>query len=206
MALLSLLLLGYSGFGFWQEYSATHQKDPFPDSQTVVSKNVDQPNETPLDVSAAYAVPADQPRQIIIPSINTQGFIQKVGVTLEGEMAVPTNVHLAGWYSTGVVPGEKGVSVINGHVQGFYRDGVFKRLNALRPGDMYQVEFGDGSRRDFKVVSVNQYNLDKAEGQMFEAVAPIEQQLTLITCAGVYDKDLKTYDQRVIVVSEHVRP
>lgn len=103
-------------------------------------------------------------------------------------------------------PGDKGLSIIDGHLNGPKQDGVFIHLDRLKVGSEYTVEFGDGSRRTFRVVSVESVPLDKAVSALFSQNPKITNQLTLITCGGEYDKNRRLYDERVIIVSQLVKP
>jgi len=45
---------------------------------------------------------------LMIPAINVNTSIQKVGITPDGEMEVPSNIGEVGWFKLGSPPGEKG--------------------------------------------------------------------------------------------------
>src|SRR6266446_5053432 len=77
---IGLSLLAYSGNGFWQRYSSTHSSHPLPTTSTTVSKSTNKPDETPIKSDLDYQVTADQPRRILLPTINSQGFIQNVNL------------------------------------------------------------------------------------------------------------------------------
>jgi LPXTG-site transpeptidase (sortase) family protein len=144
----------------------------------------------------------DQPRRIVLNSIASEGLIQKVGVTDQNAIAVPTNVHYAGWFSQSVKPGDEGLSVIDGHVTGRYNDGIFRRLKDMRPGDVFSVEYGDKSIREFEVVETR--TLPEADSIKFLMYKrqDIGRQLNLITCTGKYDDTRETFYDRVVVVSK----
>ena len=101
-----------------------------------------------------------------------------------------------------VRPGEKGLSIIDGHLNGNSRDGIFIDLEKVTTGDTYVIEFGDGSKRDFRVKDVKIVDLEDAAGVLFSQDPSIASQLTLITCGGTYDKQARLYDKRIIVTSE----
>lgn len=174
-----------------------------PDVHQTITVDTDSPSEkkSPDD---AYIVPADQPRMIHMPSIEASGPIQKVGVTKSNAIAVPTNVNFAGWYTKSAKPGYPGLSVIDGHVSGKYKPGIFKQLQKLNKGDTYEVEYGDNSRRTFRVVERKKLPTKEASSYLLDKRSDIERQLNLITCDGVYDRETKQYDQRLIVISEAI--
>jgi LPXTG-site transpeptidase (sortase) family protein len=119
-------------------------------------------------------------------------------------MATPNNIYFTGWYVESVVPGEKGVSILNGHVGGRYSPGIFKDLKNIEEGKSIRVEMGDLSWREFRVVSTTSYALSEAAEPLFHNDPRIDQELHLITCDGVYNKATETYDQRIIVVAERI--
>lgn len=206
LALVGVLLAGYAGWGLVNRYRATHAPvtKALPPAAQTVTEPVGRPDETPIKSQASYQVPADQPRQIEVPSLNIQGFIQRVGRVSDGSMAVPTNIHLAGWYVEGPRPGEEGVAVLDGHLQGLYGPGIFAHLADVKPGAEINVEFGDGSRRYFKVSKVTTYVLAEASRHLFDRLPGVTSQLNLVTCAGDFDRGQGTFTQRVIVSAERI--
>jgi LPXTG-site transpeptidase (sortase) family protein len=202
------LLFGFSltVFGFVQlfdRYSAVTGDPILPSTSEVVTVDDEEPDEAKPDV-AQYSVPADQPRRILLPSINTEGIIQKVGITAENAVAVPSNIHFAGWYTGSVKPGEPGLSIVDGHVSGRFADGVFKELKNLATGDMFSVEFGDLSIIKFQVMEVRTLPESESAAYLFERREGIEAQLNLITCGGNFDRQNVTFEDRVIVVAKRV--
>jgi sortase A len=194
-------LLLYSGVGFWQRYRATHRDIPVISTQTITDSS-DTPDESPVSSDRVYEVAEDQPRRIVLPSIGAEGFVQRVGVDQHGAIAVPGNVHMAGWFVGNDTPGSKGLGIIDGHVQGRYQTGVFKKLGQLKPGDNFELEYGDKSRKQFSVVSVTSYPVESVNEPLFKKLPSIEAQLNLITCGGIYDKRSGQYQERVLVVSK----
>lgn len=202
--IVGLALLVWGGLGLWQRYSTTHNPNPLPDGAKAVTHSTDSPDETPIGAESEYLVAPDQPRAIILPTIGAQGFIQKVGIDQNGAVAVPGNVHMAGWFIGESVPGEPGLSIVDGHVQGRYQPGIFKNLGELRLGDRFTIEFGDRSAKSFEVVSVTSYPTDEAAKHLFHKDGSIPSQLNLITCSGSYNRADRQYDQRLLVVSKAI--
>lgn len=204
IAIISLLiiglgLVGYGAWGLWQRYSATHQQNVTIPSE-IVTHSTDTPDETvPKDACDNYQVPATQPRKIEINAINVDGCIQRVGIDQNNAIAVPTNIHLAGWYTSSVLPGDAGNSIIDGHVLGRYDDAIFAHLAKLNQGDIIRIQFGDESWKEFKVVEVKSYTIAQAAVELNKQLDGVSNQLTLITCTGTYISQSKTYDQRAIV-------
>ena len=106
---------------------------------------------------------------------------------------------MAGWYVKTPKPGEGGVSIIAGHVQGRYTDGVFRNLSKVEPGDEITVEFGGHSTRRFITKQVDMLSVDETSKAQYENITGTDTQLTLITCGGKYNRENHSYNKRVVV-------
>lgn len=191
-------ILGLSG----ADRHAPRGDSGIPTETIVVS--VDEPAEADLARACdEYRVADDQPRLISLPGA-AAGCIVPVGTDQHGAIAVPSNIQLAGWFVDSAVPGQPGVSIIDGHVRGRSSPGIFSSLDELAPGDVVAVEFGDGSATRFRVIGVDSYTTDETAAQQFVQLPGVERQLTLITCGGRYVDAATGYDRRVIVRAEAV--
>lgn len=169
----------------------------------VVVYSTDKPSEDPIDKKKyqSKAGPND-PKYITLPSINAGGFIEKVGVDQNSQIAVPTNINLAGWYVEALSPGQAGLSIIDGHLDGYKHDGIFINLAKLKTDDAFSVEQGSGKILNYKVKSVQTMPTSEANSKLFNQDPTIKSQLNLITCGGKFDESKKQYPNRVIVVAE----
>lgn len=169
----------------------------------VVVYSTDHPSEEPIKKSEykSSAGPTE-PKYITLPTIKAEGFVEKVGVDQNTQIAVPTNINLAGWYTEALAPGQAGLSIIDGHLDGYKHDGIFKNLEKLKTDQTYVIERGDGKRLTYKVKTVTSVPTDQAATKLFTHDPAIKSQLNLITCGGTFNKDKKQYENRVIVVSE----
>lgn len=171
----------------------------------VITQSTDDPDETPIDKdNFDWKGKATDPKYISLPTIKGEGFLQKVGIDQRKEVGVPTNVHLAAWFSKSSLPGEKGLSIIDGHVDGKSQPGVFKNLGKLKVGQRFTIEFGNEKKTTFVVRKVSTVDEDKAASVLFSADLGVMSQLNLITCGGTYDKKARHYKQRIIVASAPV--
>ena len=166
----------------------------------IVTQSTDDPDEGPLDDFVWSGGPND-PKRITLPTINAGGYIQRVGIDQRKEVAVPTNVNLAGWFIKTAIPGEKGYSVIDGHVDGRTKPGIFKNLHTIKRGAIFEVEFGNGRKQEFKVTDVIRTDIQGAPALLFNQDPTVTSQLNLITCGGRYDKQARRYLERYIVTS-----
>jgi len=142
---------------------------------------------------------AEEPKRIIIPSLQVNERILKMGVMPSGEIKTPATVFDAGWLETTAKPGEHGAMFIDGHVHGPTQPGVFYGIKKLNPGDKIQIERGDGQKFTYSVVKTEKYEKDKVDMvAALNTAVPGKPGLNLITCEGRYNAE-NGYDHRVVV-------
>lgn len=196
---VGLLCLLLAAIGFADYWRATGQDTSMPSTE-IISVTADEPSEkNPGKVSDEYKVPADQPRVIALPSPGVEAYVQRVGIDQNNVMVAPNNIFFAGWYTGSVAPGEKGVSIINGHAGGRYENGIFRHLVNIKKGDVVRVQMGDSTWREFETVSKDIYSVEVSSKALFVDDPAIEHELHLITCDGVFNDRTQTYDKRLIV-------
>ena len=147
------------------------------------------------------------PSRLIIPSIGVDAHIQSVGLFWNGDgtMSIPTNFTDVGWYNGGPLPGEPGSAVIDGHLDGKdVKEAVFYNLGKLTPGDLVEVENGNGTMLKFTVVAVKTYDYNATTTDIFSSDTGTSR-LNLITCAGSWDKAQGLYNKRVVVFTELIK-
>lgn len=144
-----------------------------------------------------------EPRYITLPSIRAGGYIQKVGIDQNKALAVPSNIHMAAWFNGSVLPGQPGLSIIDGHVHGKVQEGIFMDLVKLKQGDRITIEFGNASKKTFSVVKSITLDPQDAPATLFSQEPTITRQLNLITCSGTFDKKSQQYTKRTIVITSH---
>ena len=96
-------------------------------------------------------------------------------------MATPGNINLTGWFDRSSRPGQKGLSVIVGHVSGWTAKGAFYSLDKLKAGDIVTIVLGNDSSVKYKVVDINIVNTDKAASYLFNTLESTSSELNLIT-------------------------
>ncbi len=200
LLVVALALFVYGGLIFWERYQATHKKPATINQQAITDSTAD-PDESKPDCDN-YKTEASKPRKIMLPSINVDGCIMQVDIDQYGAVAVPNNIHLAGWYTNSPLPGEKGVSIIDGHASGKYNPGIFKKIEELKKGDNFTIEFGDKATKTFEVVDVQKLSVEQTTKKMYENIPGVENQLNLITCGGNFDSKTNQYDKRVLIISK----
>lgn len=195
---LGLILIVFGAFLFNQL-----SKNDTPTSTETITYSTDQPDETKPDKDAYewQGGPKD-PKYITLPTINTEGFVQNVGIDQNSQVAVPSNIHVAGWFTDSKSPGEQGLSVIDGHLNGRGANGIFVDLEQLKSGDKYTVELGDGTVKSYEVMEISVVNTKDSVNVLFSQDPKVKSQLNLITCGGNFDQQNRLYDKRVIASSK----
>jgi sortase (surface protein transpeptidase) len=156
---------------------------------------------TTTSTVASTSIPSNYPSRLLIPSLNIDANVQKVGINAKGAMGTPNNFTDVAWYKYGVIPGNIGSAVIDGHVDnGLALAGVFKHLVDIKPGDDIYVVNEAGNKIHFTVTTVDTYNYK---------FVPVEDifnnqngsHLRLITCGGTWVPSGRTYDERLVVTA-----
>lgn len=161
-------------------------------------------SEEPIAANYKWPGKPDEPKYISLPTIDTEGFVENVGLTKNQEIQVPSNIHIVGWFNQSAKPGQPGVSVIDGHVDGTTKPGIFRRLSELKQGDQFTVRLGDESIKTYRVISVETVETAAALSVLFSQSPHVTSQLNLITCTGTFNKQSKTYDKRVVASAAFV--
>ena len=137
--------------------------------------------------------------RLVIPRIDIDTRIERVGLDAHGGMASPSSLDAVGWFNQGPLPGQPGDAVIAGHFGLPREPAVFRNLHALRPGDAVQVVWPDGRTVDFRVTSSETVPASAHPSDVFARAGPAR--LSLITCAGAWEQGQVTYSDRLIVTA-----
>ncbi|MEG3629749.1 class F sortase [Streptomyces poriticola] len=152
---------------------------------------------------AAPALPPSPPDRIRIPAIGVDAPLTGLGLTRTGSLDVPpaADDNLAGWYEAGTTPGERGTSIVAGHVDNTEGPAVFYRLGALKKGALIEVDRRDGSVAVFRVDAVEVYEAQNFPDEKVYGAAH-RPELRVITCGGGYSRS--TGYQGNVVVFAHL--
>jgi LPXTG-site transpeptidase (sortase) family protein len=136
------------------------------------------------------------PESIDIPSIKVEAQLMKLGLK-NGEIELPPyeKPKIAGWYTGSAVPGEKGASVIIGHVDTKTAPAVFYKLRQVRKGEIVKVERSDGKTVEYTVDSIEQVPKDRFPAKRVYG----GDGLKLVTCGGKFDYAKGEYLDNIIV-------
>jgi sortase (surface protein transpeptidase) len=147
---------------------------------------------------------ASTPVTLGIPSIGVRTDLLHLGLEDNGSLKVPEDIGNgapASWYNGSPTPGERGPSVILGHVNALGgHKGVFADLRKLAPGAEITVSRTDGSTAVFTVdrgalYSKNEFPTLEVYGNTAGA------ELRLITCDG-YDPATGLFDDNYVIYAK----
>lgn len=144
------------------------------------------------------------PRRLRIPAIGVDSRLQLLGRNADGSVEVPLAWDVAGWFSRGPAPGERGPAVMLGHVDSRSGPAVFYRLRELEGGDAIFVEHEQGRVSKFVVDRLEQFDKNKFPTKVvyFPTLKPV---LRLITCGGDFDQSSGHYRDNIIVFASFRR-
>ena len=139
-----------------------------------------------------------------IPSIgvDTRQLIE-LGQTEDRRLEVPRDATTVGHYRGGAAPGETGPAVYASHVNYGGVDGGFARLADVRAGDQVLIERTDGVTVVYAVDRVDEVSKDAFPTvQVYGPTTGPE--LRLITCGGEFDRDVRSYEDNIVVYGHAV--
>jgi len=146
--------------------------------------------------------PSAAPLRLEIPAINVTALVETVGTTTSGALGAPEGPSSVGWWESGVVPGQIGSAVMDGHFG--WKNGVpavFDRLHTLKSGDLIYVEDGQGHTFVFVVRELRLYGQDSPASEVFRS-SDGKAHLNLITCEGEWNAVDKSYSNRLVVFAD----
>lgn len=140
------------------------------------------------------------PVRLKIPSLGVDANIQHVGFNSAGEMDVPDNTDTLGWFAFGPRPGEKGSSVIAGHLYGENGvPGVFANLSNIAEGDKIYIDDSKGKTITFIARRQRIYD----PGFVLDVFDRTDNHyLNLVTCDGDWDITKESYTKRLVVFAD----
>ncbi len=161
-----------------------------------------QPKARPATQAASTTRPA--PTRFTIERLDVDMPVRAVGVARDGEMALPRTPAEVGWYEFGPRPGDpRGATVLAAHLDmPGYGVGPITAVEKLRRGDTLVVRSAGTTTRYAvsDVRSVRKAQLD-LPALFARNGAPV---LRVVTCAGAFDPETKSYDRNVVVTATPV--
>ena len=199
-------LLAYTAIG----PSSTPATAPAPRSGAVSPEPIDTRTErerpparqaATRDDSAPASAAAPERHEgpwLEIEAIGVSAPLISLGLNPDRSLQVPGDAASAGWWRGGPEPGERGASVIAGHVDSRSGPGVFYRLRALRPGAAIEVTTEEGTTARFVVERTERYAKDRFPTRRVYGRTR-GSTLRLVTCAGSFDAARGHYRDNLVV-------
>jgi hypothetical protein len=142
-----------------------------------------------------------RPTRVLVPSVDLDLDVVPVGVARAGQMRLPADPRVLGWYRYGPAPASgSGSAVIAGHVDSReYGIGPLARLGSVRPGDRIEVVLATGRRTAYRVDSIQRFDRQALPEAVFGRTGP--ERLRLVTCTGPYLPEAGGYQQNLVVTA-----
>lgn len=155
-----------------------------PVQQTTVGANTQKTLSERLPIGmSGYSVEPDLPRVVHIPSLSVMAPVLHLGLEANGLPEPSKNIYETAWYEASARPtDEHGAIVINGHVNGPTKQGVFHGLRDLKTGEEIVLERGDRHMMTFVVKRVE--NIEAHQFDITKLLSSVESNrlgLNLIT-------------------------
>lgn len=142
------------------------------------------------------------PTRLRIDSLGIDMSVTDVGVQPSGQMEIPIDPSIAGWYRYGPdATTPEGSMVMAAHVDTRgYPIGPLSRLRDIGAGSVISVDSADGVPRSYVVESLTFYDKTVLPiADLFARVGP--PTLVLITCGGPYDREAGHYRDNVVAIA-----
>ncbi len=176
-----------------------------PSAASVIPASIKQTVPKPAVDRHAKTLKRSVPVRIRIPAIGVNAPVTQVGLNADGTVQVPPlSAHnLTGWYKYGATPGQRGASVILGHVDSVTGASVFFELKDLRKGEKIIVTLADGQVATFVIDGLQKtakttFPTDAVYGKLSYPG------LRLVTCGGTFDPATGHYLDNIIVYAHLV--
>ena len=157
----------------------------------------------------ATVIPVEEvvepPQRVSIPSVGIDLPVIATGVAEDGQMELPEDPTVMGWYRFGPLPGDpEGSAVLGGHVDSIeFGVGPLSRLASVQPGAEVTVTGLDGEPVRYQVRSVERiYKATLPVDELFAPDGP--HQLAVVTCGGRFLGTGLGYEDNIVVIAEPV--
>jgi hypothetical protein len=155
--------------------------------------------------SPAVPVLADRlgvpPGRLRVPARGVEGPVVPVGVLPGGDLQLPDDPDVTGWWAGGRGLGSPaGSIVIAGHVDSATSGlGLLAVLHQVQAGDLVTVRDVGGRPHHFRVTARRSYPKSRLPPDLFTSSGP--PRLVLVTCGGAFDQRSRRYEDNVVVVA-----
>ncbi|MFB8385796.1 class F sortase [Microbacterium sp. NPDC055910] len=185
---------------------ATRSRPPSDDRAVTSSPAPTPAVSVPVRSGALQApTPHVQPERLVMAGLGVDMPIVPVGIEGNGQMELPVDPAVAGWYRYGPhAASNAGNIVLAAHVDApDYPIGPLARLRDAGVGEQVDLVAPDGTTRSYVVESV--VNYDKTglpTAELFRRDG--DPAVVIITCGGAYDSATGRYRENVVAVAREV--
>ncbi|KGN31507.1 hypothetical protein N802_03830 [Knoellia sinensis KCTC 19936] len=178
-----------------------------PSPSATASRPARTPRPSPTPSGSATSTPPSQVNspafRVEIPALDAMLPVLPVGVAKDGQMEIPKDPSIAGWYRFGPGPtSDQGASVISAHVDSRDEVGPLARLDRLDRGDRIIVTV-DGERATYVVDRVDRYAKTALDLDALFSRTGLPR-LHLVSCGGEWDPRTRHYEDNVVAVARRV--
>lgn len=151
-------------------------------------------------VPASRAASNATPVALEVPGLGLAVAVRPTGATASGAMQLPADPAIVGWYRYGPAPGRSGSVVLAGHVDSRrFGVGPLARLSGVEAGDRVLVDLSSGTRRAYRVDSIERFDRRALPGEVFARTGA--ERLRIVTCTGPYNAAAGGYQQNLVVTA-----
>jgi hypothetical protein len=157
----------------------------------------------PTNIAPSAVADIVSPNRIEIPKIHASAPIVPVGTTPDGELDVPLDPKVVGWWRYGAKPGATvGTAILAGHINYAGVTGEMAAIGQLNPGDtVYVIGKQNAQKRHevrFTVTGVRTYHKTRLPyKQIFDQKSA--GRIAIVTCGGPFDASTGNYLDNIVV-------
>lgn len=197
-AVLVVLGAGLLVFGQFTKSESIQATVPATLGATTINGGID---EAPVstDTVMNHTGLTGEPVRISIPRIGVISRIFSVSADQAGEPTPTENIYDLGWLKTSSKVGE-GVMVLNGYLNGPTKTGSLEQIRVLAPGDVLQIERGDGQQVKYVITKSQSYEADAIDVPTLVAAADTTRpSLVLLTNQGRFSIRENRFESRSVI-------
>jgi sortase (surface protein transpeptidase) len=124
-----------------------------------------------------------------------------VSTTPNGELDVPPNPKVVGWWSPGAKPGARtGTAILAGHINYAGVAGTLAKIGSLKPGDQVYVFGKDKGKKTeikFRITGVRTYHKTRLPYKEIFDQKSIGR-IAIVTCGGPFDASTGNYLDNIV--------
>lgn len=181
----------------WEEREGAPRVDP--PVTDVAPPSAPKASATTAD--PARPMPTRTPVEIRIGGIGIRMPVVPEGVTTDGQMSLPAKPSTLGWYRFGAKPGQRGSTVLAGHVDTKrFGIGPLAQLPEVEAGATIRLRLSDGSTLWYRVAGLRSVDKQsRALESVFDESGP--SRLRIVTCGGKFDPQNGGYQDNVVLTA-----